>query len=144
MNDHPFPPFTRLMVKNATPETMHIGITAIPDELYELIDVERRLAFKDQLNVEYYLMPAEEIHLGFLIFDDHAALLCPSPVSRTVGSFSEALLFTSTRSVKETTKMFDHIKGIAKRNTKEYGEAFEVLRQWKVSLEMRASSDTLK
>lgn len=138
INDHPFPPFTAMMVSNASPETQHIGITAIPDDHYELPDIERRLALKDQLNVEYYMMPAEDIHIGFVIFDADAALICPSPATRTVGSFSEALLFTSTRSVKEAILMFDHIRAIAKRREKENGEAFELLRQWKLSLELKS------
>lgn len=114
INDHPFKPFSELVLKNIFPQAAYVGINSIPDELYSREDIQRRIDLIQEKGIEYYLLPREDTHLSILIFDNQAALVYPTPFNRHACNFSEALFFTSLRSIEEISKIFFHIHKIAR------------------------------
>lgn len=122
INDHPFKPFTDLVLQNIVATANYIGINAAPDALYSKFDVDRRIQLVEAkgTEIQYYLLPKEDVHLSLLIFDQRAVLVYPTPLGRSVCNFSEALIYTDVNAVDEWIRIFQHIQAIAIRYMQEY------------------------
>lgn len=126
INDHPFKPFSEALYSLRRPGVQHVGIGAVPDELYETEDIENRIAFARAAEVTYHLLPAPDVHLSMLIFDSRVALIYATPENRTACSFSEALLVTSAPAVQSLSRVYDRLLNLAQRRVREIGMTAEV------------------
>jgi len=122
LNDHPFKPFSDIVLSYVQEEAEYIVINAIPDQLYSKEDIDRRIRLIRAKDMEYYLLPDEDVHLALLIFDEKVALVYTTPFGRgSCSNFSEALLFGEPESLQLMTKLFFHVLKIAKNYSRRRG-----------------------
>jgi hypothetical protein len=115
INDHPFKPFSDLVLEHLVPNARIILINACPDTYYSKTDVERRIQLIENkgADIQYYLLPKEDVHLSMLIYDERAVLVYPTPLNREVCTFSDGLLFTDSKAVAEWVGIFSYIEKMA-------------------------------
>lgn len=135
INDHPFTPFSALVMQKTSPSTEVRCINSKPDRLYTQDSIERRLRLAQSPTSRYYLMPAEDVHLSLVIFDRSTAILYTTPAGHSVCNYSEALFASDPYLLTTLCMLFERIEKLAIGWHREMGmDASEILKQHLVTV----------
>jgi hypothetical protein len=118
IDDHPFSPFSQIVINHIAANVKQIGVGAIPDSLYSKEDINARIKFIEEENGDYFFLPKDDLNMSILIFDEKAAIVYTTPHGRESCNFSELLLITDHSAIMGLTKVFWHIFSLAKKQYK--------------------------
>lgn len=112
LNDHPFSPFSEAVVPLLGQEVEIQIINAVPDQLYDPVLIDDRIRLASN-GADYHLLPAKDIHLSIVVFDESVALVYSKPDGRDACSFAEALYTDDSELIAHLIAAFDEARSLA-------------------------------
>lgn len=130
INDHPFSPFSSLILQKTSESTSVRCLSAVPDSLYSLSSIQKRLELLRKPGVTYHLLPPADVHLSLVVFDSKSAIIYTTPTGHEVCNYSEALFAVDAGLVSLLCELYEHVEGIAVEREAVVGQnAEEILNQ---------------